>query len=77
MVLLILLDDSLELRIAIGVVRSLLVVRIQHVIGHMLPLHLLCVLFHVFHHEGVPVSIAAAMAVTLDHDSVQLYIFQV
>ena len=69
-VLLILLDDGLELRVSVRTVRSLLVVSIQHIIGHVFPLHLLSVLFYVRHHEGVPVSIAAAMAITFDHDSV-------
>ena len=69
-VLLILLDDGLELRITIRIVCGLLIVSIQHIVSHVLPFHLLGVLFHVFHHESVPVSITAAMAIALDHDCV-------
>ena len=70
MVLLILLDDSLELRIAIGVVRSLLVIRIQDVVGYVFQLHLLGILLNVFLHEGVSISITATMGIAFDHDCI-------
>ena len=75
-ILFIFLDDCLELSVTVRIVCSLEVFLIQNVIGHVLARHVLCIVFNVLLHEGVPVGISAAMAVAFQHNCLQLCIVQ-
>ena len=75
-VLLVFLEDGLELRVAVGIARRLLIVHVQNLIGHVLPFHLQGILLGVLHQERVAVFVPPAVPVALDEDGVQLGIAQ-